>query len=213
MISSLVYISLGFQGIVNDDRDIIQTCMLSFYQKHHYQMREWDAVTKVILRSKYLEPTGQGLHAALAEAIDSSRKEYEYCVQALKKKKQVDDPKEFALNIPKMKANLEALRGMKTRTAKGGDFLPPSQVELKEMLWDKRILVNDAIAKDRLRNDGYIKGGVYASTTRPSYSPDGKQAYVMFNIPWSIHSGDVYFFLERAGQKWVLLGAFSKIYV
>ncbi len=212
MISSLVYICLGFQGIVNDDRDIIQTCLLSFYQEHHYQLREWNATTKVVLRSKYEKSTGQGLHAALAEAIDYSKREFNYYELALKKKQKVDS-KELALKIPKMRANLTALQGMKSRIVKSGDFLPPPQMELKEMLWDKRILVNDTIAKDRLRNDGYIKGGVYASTTRPSYSPDGKQVYVMFSIPWSIHHGDVYFFLERAGQKWVLVGAFSKIYV
>ncbi|RYG33781.1 hypothetical protein EON81_17270 [bacterium] len=44
------------------------------------------------------------------------------------------------------------------------------------------------------------------SLSPPSYSADGRYAALrMTNVPWSIHSCDLAFFLQKQGQKWIVV--------
>lgn len=42
-------------------------------------------------------------------------------------------------------------------------------------------------------------------TWTPGYSADGRLALVRMSIPWSIHSGDATYLLEKQGDEWTIL--------
>lgn len=220
ILSTIACISaIVFQSVVNDDRDVIQAAMLSFFTPEEWHSADWTPKNHVIirtqLRSKVRPQFGENLDAI----IKYKESEVDYLKTEMGKANPNTDwdkakMKQYLANIT---ADLEKLKAIQALTGAGAEYTPPPITPLKSMDWDKRIIVTD---ERNLRfprgekNDSKLERyTVYASLERPCYSPNGRYAIVSMSLPWSIHSADVSFVFERKETGWEKIAVNSVFFV
>ena len=206
-------------GVVNDDRDVIQTALLNFFTPEDWHSADWKPKRKVVLRTQFQSKARPEFSAAMEALVQDMR----YSVDSLEKyiDREKLAPKEVVRlrrELVNARARLSIAEDLRQRTWQGS-YSPPDLIPLKSLTWDKRIMVTDD--SNRLRswqpnpkpNPNLENWTVEARTSRPSYSPDGRVAIVEFGIPWSIHSADVIFIFERTVLGWKRRVVHSIFYV
>lgn len=217
--SALGLLILLASQTVNDDRDVIQTALLSFFHKEEWHSADWTPKAHVVLRIQLhskARPTFDEEFKAIVEDCQSNLK---YATTELKKNSKMTLEKKSWLKKAEAeaKADLAALEGIKSHLTEGAAYVPPPLVSLKSMAWNSRIILTDKSNRREFDDDKADRSleysTVYARTSRPTYSPNGRCAIVEFRIPWSIHSAKVRFVFERKDGIWVQVVVNAIFYV
>jgi hypothetical protein len=185
-----------------DDRDVVQTALLSFFKPEIWYAREWKTSSHVVLRIPPKTPKRGDFAKLLDSLIENVKRELEAA--------KVD--KEAADYARRDAAALERLLPLQ-RSSKGPQaFDLPKDRPLSEYTWDRRI---NTTQKDwahlrpfrpGMKADPEFAGvRVFAECGLPAYSPDRNVSIVSMAIPWSIHSADVTFVLKRGKNGWEIV--------
>lgn len=205
--------------VVNDDRDVIQTALLSFFRHEEWHSGDWKPKSHVVLRTQFRSKLRPDFNAELELIRENCQRELEYATESPKKDekltpKEVARLKEYAEDS---RRELSALAAVKSNLSIGTDYMPSAIAPLKSMTWDSRIILSDKWNRrfrETNENDKSLEQRtVYASASRPAYSPNGRYSIVFFSIPWSIHSADIRFLLERKAGVWVQILVSKLFYV
>lgn len=191
--------------VVNDDRDVIQTAMLSYFTKlkpgdfgpkHHVVLR-----TQFVSKDRAEFPMAhKGIRSSLQSQLGSLTKSLKYDNDVRADRKLEDRASAESVN-----RELEALALVKGNFG-GSDYGPPPLIPLKSMGWDERVKVtdrsNDGRVEEKNRDKSLEPDTVYAQATRPSYSRNGRYAIVSLWIPCYIHMACNTFLFERRVGGW-----------
>jgi hypothetical protein len=189
------------------DRDVIQLCLLSFFQKEEWHSADWTPENHVVLRPEFRVKVRGDFAAALDEEIRRANQSLEQIASRIGTEAS-DDARhaQLARLHEQTQKDLAALQSITKRMSEGPQVTPPPLVQPAALTWDKRIRVTERSNRYRSFKQNLDKtlerSTVYALAEPPRYSPNGRYAFVKFHIPWSIHSADVSFFLEREGDSW-----------
>jgi len=186
-----------------DDRDVIQTALLSFFKQQPWYAADWKPAKRVVLRVRSKMPKREEYPKRLDRIIEDLKieldaaKKYQDAVYYAKRDKQALD----AL-IPFH----GSAKGQQTYTF-------PREKSLFSYTWDRRILPTDkewshlrpfAVPKNK-RDPEFAAINVFAQVDLPTYSPDGNVAIVSMSVPWSIHHADVTFVMLRGASGWKIV--------
>lgn len=204
--------------IVNDDRDVLQAVMLSFFKPEEWHSADWKPQKHVVLRTQYRSKEREGYSVAI-QAVETAKARE---VQGLRKylDEKEHKPSEVArLNklLDRAQRELAITKEIRGRIP-NGNYTLPGFIPLTQMSWDKRILITDETGRSahfepKPKKTSVEDRTVEARATRPTYSPDGTIAIVELGIPWSIHGSDITFVLERTLHGWVQKAVITAFYV
>ncbi len=192
-----------------DDRDVIQTALLSFFKAEFWHSRDWKTTKYVVLRPQ-LRSRSRDFYAQLLQArIDALKEDLK-----VEKKPPVD-----SVLVKRDSDRLARLVAVQKRKLGTNKYVPPPVRALYSYVWDKRILltykgstVEPADPKYRLERR-YGRVGVYASVSLPVYAPDGNSCILDMSLPWSIHSASATFVLRRVKGRWSIVFGDAALHV
>ncbi len=208
----------------SDARDAIQTSLLSFFEPRDWHSADWNPKKQVVLRPKFVRHPSANYDAKIV-SFDDALKELE--AYELRNKKYFatekpsaadEDSKRWFLESKKANAHkIETLRYVRLNVGKNPGRSTILVPEIAQMRFDPRIVVSEKSNRIRIgstdRDPSLEEGTIYASVAHPFFSPDGRFAIVSMSIPWSMHSADVHFILERKGTAWKIISTSSIFYV
>jgi len=201
---------------VDDDRDVIQTSMLSFFKHEEWHAADWKPKDFVVLNTQFRPKSRREFTEAFQGLLKAVKDEEQGWKDATEKQENAGDLDRLRRGLADLQRNLKALEGSNALSAIG-DFQAPPLRPLKQREWDKRIKVTDGsnrVFTGRERADTNLeRWTVYGTAAPPSYSSDGHFAIAEFHIPWSIHSSHVTFFLEREPDGWKIKASHAAFYV
>jgi hypothetical protein len=199
-----------------DDRDVLQTAMLSFLgERQYWWSSSWKPKNYIFIRTQ--TEVEKKSFEELVERVCYDFEEFITYAKGVSEAKLSKKELEFKrFYLESGQAFLKARSTSSQRT-----YTPQPLRPIKSMTWDKRIVVTDDSIRLRRRFDDkkptdsrLEELGVYVSAYRPSYSPDGTMCIVKMSIPWSMHSADVVFLMERlSGNSWKINGVQTAFYV
>lgn len=196
-----------------DDRDAIQTSLLSFFKREKWHSADWKTTTYVVLNPKYRVKTRPSYPSVLSELIADAKRELE----AAKSEKAAA----VAEYVVQAKRDLKALTDVQMNFLMSVRYVVVPPKPISSFTWDKRIWVTDEarrrfdFGRPKNSNPKLKQVGVFAYVSPPCYSGDGVHCIVSMNIPWSIHSADVSFVLTRSAYHdgWSITVVRSMFYV
>jgi hypothetical protein len=217
MISATLLSLVVSLGLVNDDRDVIQTALLSFFTPEEWHSADWKPKFKVVLRTQFRSKDRPNFRETMNSLEQELRSDVNSLVEYIAKRQHdAQETKRLGNLLEDTRIQLNAVESLNQRNY-AETYRPPDLHPVKSMEWDKRILLSDETNRPRFwnkKNNPKIEDRtVEARTTRPTYSPDGSIAIVEFGIPWSIHSADVTFVFERTANGWTRRAVVFKFYV
>ncbi len=204
---------------VNDDRDVIQTALLSFFHKEDWHAGDWTPKSHVVLGTQLRSKVRPNFQEEFNSIRERCAKDMEYATIELKRSTtmKLDCKSRLEKVIADSKRDLAALEVVKYQLSEGAAYVPPPLVPLKSMAWDSKIILTDKSNRfkfdDRNADRSLEKWTVYAYAFRPTYSPNGRYAIVEFRIPWSIHSAEVRFLFARKHGTWTRIMVSSIFHV
>jgi hypothetical protein len=191
----------GADKVNLDDRDVIQTALLSFSHREWWHSRDWKTTKYVVLRPQYIAMSRDFFTQLLQARIDALKADI-----ALEKK-----PPTNPSSVKRDGAYLAGLVSLKLTSQRAGKYVAPAVRSLESYQWDKRIVltyngstVEPADPRRRL-DKKYGKVGVFAAVSLPVYSPNGDACILNMRMPWSSHSSDTTFVLKRTKGKWTVV--------
>jgi hypothetical protein len=203
----------------NDDRDVIQTAMLSLFTREPWHSSDWRPKRHVVLRPKYGSATRKPFAAQLREAKERSQRDIDYINRALPDRK-TKSAEKITLQKELLRAQNEfkVFAEIQRHMLDGPPYTPEALKQPDSLSWDKRIVVSEksnwyGMFRNPNADKSLEEHTIYATAEPPSYSTSGRYAILNLSIPWSIHSCDVYFFYERQGDKWIRKLVQSQFYV
>lgn len=215
MVSTLTFVlAAGFGQ--NDDRDVIQSMLLSFFKREDWHSADWKPIRHVVLGTKASGKERQSFQVALnqlrADTVTSITSCKDYVNSANK-----EQAREARRQLAEYRKTLKSLDGVRRSVGKSGTYSPPPIRPFSSMPWDPRIIVTDKsnryFTPEVSADTKLERSTVYAYADLPSYSNDGRYAIERFRIPWSIHSAEVWFVLERKNGNWVRVAHRAVFYV
>lgn len=176
--------------IRNEDAEVIDAALLSFFEKGSWQSPEWTAGDFIVLfqecRSDPVETFAQDLTkiASYSKANTSNRKYWP-----------------MLNNLLKQYASSKATS--------------PRTLDLRQLRIDPRIVVSKPSplferGKQPQLHNRYGESGTQragGSLYPPLYSSDHQVAIVRASVVWSIHHADVFFLLQKSDGRWKALFA------
>lgn len=199
---------------VSDDRDVIQTALLSFFTPAEWHSADWKPKESVVLRTQFINKDRPEFSQEFKSMFDRCREAWKELSKA--KEAEFSATRRERLTTLYNEAN-ESYMGIQAAVGQithGGTYTPPVIAPLPSFAWDKRIRVSDRSNRPGSSNDKSLEEWtVYADAARPCYSKDGNWAIVSFRIPWSIHSAKVWFLLERGASMWLVRSTSSVFWV
>ncbi|HJP81883.1 MAG TPA: hypothetical protein VJ835_00120 [Fimbriimonadaceae bacterium] len=219
---ALVLVITGLPGttqkVVNDDRELLQAAMLSFFTPEPWHSGDWKPKKQVVLRSQFSSKTRPDFNAELKNVSDRLKAEVDGLTKYIQRGKVA--PEQLRVLQKQLQASEQSLSQVAKIQSKRTwvqSYTPPQLIPIKEMSWDGRILVSDQPSRRwsfQTKGDANIERlTVEARASRPTYSPDGSIAILHFGIPWSIHSSEVWMVYERIESTWVRRAVASIFYV
>lgn len=216
-----VALALLVQGtpIVNDDRDVIQTAMLSFFTHEEWHSSDWQPKKHVVLYPKFFRKEREDFRSCLKELLTSCQEELNEGGKAMRD--ETSDERKHAIQhyIAVAEKAVISLEKVDRDAWTGATYVPPTVIAPSAMQWDKRIKVTEKTNRilRTLRNEsehsGLERWTVYGYPSLPAYSPNGRFAIVKLSVPWSIHSADVIFLFERVNKEWKRVCVIPRFYV
>ena len=202
----------------NDDRDVIQTAMLSFFTNEEWHAADWTPKKHVVLRPTFTSKERQPFATALKEAKKRAQEVLRYFEKLPKAKLDAEQQARWKREIHRTESDLIALVDIEKHMLEGSAYAPEPIKQPKYLNWDKRIIVTDKSSRFMFRDDknsdkSLERWTVYAYPDPPTYSENGRYALLNLSIPWSIHSCNIMFFFERQKGKWVRKLVQSQFYV
>ncbi|MCC7436225.1 MAG: hypothetical protein IT363_16235 [Methanoregulaceae archaeon] len=184
----------------NDDRDVIQAALLSFYKKEIWHAADWEPKQPIQVLDKFAkdEPTSMEL------TLRKLKVEADSAVARTKKESKTSRDKEYLLYYERTSQELGRIIPLAKQK---GSSAPSRLVDFRDVTWRAGIQLVDRITRD------YSSGPVSARASKPRYSPNGQFAWVQFSMPWSIHSADVQFVLEKREGTWHVRVGWARFYV
>jgi hypothetical protein len=203
----------------DDDRDVIQTAMLSFFVRQEWHSADWKPKQHVILRPSFRPASRADFSLSVKEGIREAQRNVAHLESAIGTPK--TDPattKRWKRALQVAEAELSGLAAIQKNMLGAPAYKASPIVQPGSLTWDKRILVTDKSNRPRFGPDNNRDASletwtVYATAAPPTYSPNGRYALIQLHIPWSMHSSDITFYMERVGEKWVQKVVQSKFYV
>ncbi len=198
-----------------EDAEVIETALLRFFSNDEWIESDWDTGEVLVL-----DPTWKKRTELFFDAVQGDLKQIEYTAKNSKYKVHRQRAEQ---ELGALKPILEDVRGTKEVRSAGERSPPemrPSLVSLVDDM-DERIIVSeeDPYPYDISRNMTIKDRSGVKRTWRtkcwighPQYSASGKYAFVQVVAPWSIHSADINFYLERVGDDWTVKCAAVTIY-
>lgn len=194
-----------------DDEVVIETALLSFFEKEDWQSPDWTHGDFVLL-----DPTPRPKERPdFQKLLDAAIKDLESWPEESKRKY----PKEYKKSL----ADATKLRAVSQMAKPNGQrYTPePKSPDFAKLKLDPRIVVKsvdfhwmEAHRKkvtNRLGTSGSLR--VMIKIDPPGYTADGRFAIVVGHAPWSIHGADLAFFLQRSGRKWTIAYVATTFYV
>jgi len=193
-----ILVTLSLAG--NDDRDVIQTALLSFYKKEVWHAPDWEPKQPIQLLDKF----GKGEPMSMELILRALKVDADSAFARLKKESKTPRDKEYLRYYESTSRELE---GIIPLVKQKGSFAPSLLVDFRDVTWDPKIIVVEEFRPYS------VLGPVSARALRPRYSPNGQFAWVQFRMPWSMHSADVEFVLERRDGAWRVRVGWARFYV
>lgn len=198
-----------------DDRDVIQTAMLGFFDKRDWYPSDWKPKHHVVLFPKYAEEERPKFVPTVRELVKDAQVSIDHINKLLSK----GHAEEALLrrNMRISQYELKVLQGLLKQVEQAKQTYQPSKIFQPDSIkFESRIWVsaksNRGLA--RSRDKKLEQDTVYATVSPPSYSPDGEFALLRLNAPWSgWHSVDVVLVFERSKTGWARLLDLSTFYV
>lgn len=184
----------------NDDRDVIQTALLSFYKKEVWHSPDWEPKQPIQLLDKF----GRDDPMSMELTLRKLKVEADSAWARLKKESKTQRDDDYLSFYARTSLELERIIPLAKQK---GSFAPSRLVDFRDVTWKAGIQLVDRITRD------YVAGPVSARASRPRYSPNGQFAWVQFSMPWSIHSADVQFVLEKLDGTWRVRVGWPMFYV
>ncbi len=184
----------------NDDRDVIQTALLSFYKREIWHSPEWLPRQPIQLADQFRKDDGTSLEVALFKLEIMANT----TLDRLKKEKKTQRDAEYLIYFASVSRELARIIPLAKQK---GSFVPVRLGDFRDVTWKAGIQLVDRITRD------YGSGPVSARASKPRYSPNGQIAWVQFSMPWSIHSADVQFVLEKREGQWQVRVGWARSYV
>jgi hypothetical protein len=206
------------QKVVNDDRELLQAAMLSFFTPEPWHSGDWKPKKQVVLRSQFASKSRPEFNAEMKKVSDRLKQEVDGLTKYIQREKV--SPERLRVLQSELQASEQSLSQVAKIQSKKTwvqSYTPPPLIPIKDMTWDGRILVSDQSSRRwslQARRDSKIEEWtVEERASRPTYSPDGSSAILHFDIPWSIHSSEVWMVYERIESTWVRRAVASIFYV
>ncbi len=185
--------------LLPDDAAVINAAMLAFFDNSVWDPYPWMDGDFLLLRLELDSETRPDFEPSLDDAI-KSYEGYGDKVEILAK-----------------------LRNMKDSIRREGPGFDPGSVKaLEDMELDERIVLGEIEGNlltfgSEIESNGFVrKHGTMRADGRlypPAYSHDGRYACVKMTwVPWSIHSADLFFLLERTKDGWKIVDVRQEIY-
>jgi len=184
----------------NDDRDVIQTALLSFYKKERRHSPDWEPKQPIQLLDKF----GRDEPMSMELILRNLKVEADSAWARLKKSSKTQRDDDYLSYYARTSLDLERIIPLAKQK---GNFAPSRFDDFRDVTWKAGIQLVDQIKRD------YASGPVSARASRPRYSPNGQFAWVRFSMPWSIHSADVEFVLEKSKGTWRVVFGWPRFYV
>lgn len=184
----------------NDDRDVIQTALLSFYKKEVWHSPDWEPKQPILLLAEWGKDDGLPLDTSLTRL----KVEVDDAIASLKKDRKSARNKEYLAYCETTSRELGRILPL---AKQAGSFEPARIKDFRDVIWNPKVRVVDELKRD------YGSGPVSARALKPRYSPNGQFAWVQFSMPWSIHSADVQFVLEKRMGQWQVRVGWARFYV
>lgn len=221
LICALVAAKLGSN---NDARDVIQASLLSFFEPREWHSADWNPKKHVVLRPKFRShPSAtygkeiNSFNDVLKELEDYELGNKKYFATEKPKDNDEDSRRSFFASKRDNLLKVEVLRYVRDKVGRNPERTTIQVPAITQMKFDPRIVVTEKSNRFRFgaadRDESLERSTVYANVGRPFFSPDGRFAIVSMSIPWSIHSADVHFVLERRGSSWKIISTSNMFYV
>lgn len=190
-----------------DIEQVIDASMNEFFVRKHW--REWDKGDVVVL-----DPVWSPLRV-----YSPSEKElttFDHIVEKYVGIREAVTPKNASAKgletFTERKVVFDRIRNQ----YKVGTRVPsPTIHNLKSMTLDKRIVLQSLGDTSQFRGRGWFAGKaklkegtvrVYGKVTKPIFSPNGRFAFLSMSwVPWSVHSAEMKFYLEKTPSGWKVL--------
>ncbi len=204
---------------VSDDRDVIQSALLSFFHEEDWHAPDWKPKKHVILRPSFSSKPRANFKAALSGFVKGNAEELKYATRELYEKKGKLTPDQIAelkQVIETDQKQTRAIEEAQRHLEDGEPYIPAQIVPIKSHKWDPRIVISaksNRYSFGKERDETLEAGTVYATASPPCYSANGRYAIILFHIPWSIHGADVGFLYERTSAGWTQIAFRTAFYV
>lgn len=177
-----------FQAAQNADSQVIESCLLEFFAESKWRSMDWREGDFIVLDPEYRK----GYRSPVEQIRELAGRE--------KRNRKSGNPEHIAF-----------LERAATEIGRDG-ATSATATPIKQLSLDPRIVVakvDRAIrgySPPKLKNRDGVMGAIRVAVRceRPVYSRAGDQAYLRVSAPWSIHSADVNFFLQKQGGTWTV---------
>ncbi len=212
MVSTLAILAIACQsgrvakGPNLDDRDVIQTVLLS-YLSHPGGWTSTSSKPKfVVLRPNY-RSWPQSVSKGKAGYADSLNSMVEGTVEEIARLKGVKNQVERT----KSTEQLALLRQLAPTVRTPRTYAPAQIVTLKSMTWDSRVILTDTgstfdiAPRDKSFDERLDHVAIFGEFSPPSYAPDGNTCIVGLSFLWSMHGGEASYILKRSPNGWTIV--------
>ncbi len=218
MLTTLLLLAQVTGGIVNDDRDVIQAALLTFFHHENWHSGDWRPQKQLVLRTQFSGKVRPDFNEKFTGTVEERKASIDAGQRYLNDPKVTAETKARIVDsITTARKDLVTLAELQKRLPLSPSYRVPELSPLKSMAWDPRIRVTDNsnryVWSNAKQDPSLEEDTIYAWASRPSFSADGQLAFVQFSIPWSIHHADVIFLLERTPEGWTQRLVFSRFYV
>ncbi len=218
MLTTLLLLAQLTGGIVNDDRDVIQAALLTFFHHENWHSADWRPKKQLVLRTQFSSKARPDFKEKFTSTVEEQRASIEAGQLYLKDPKTTGDTRARIIDsIATARKDLVTLAELQERSPVTTPYQAPDLLPLKSMAWDPRIRVTDNSNRymwsNAKRDPSLEEDTIYAWASRPCFSADGQLAFVQFSIPWSMHHADVILLMERTSEGWAQRLVFSRFYV
>lgn len=213
MLNWALTIAAFSEGVINEDRDVIQAILLndlSESQKNLPQIKDGYAV----LDPDWLEPRTQDYFRALSETRTSVLDNLIKSCNSLSWQKEIDYFQISYADIEEIKKDVHSLINVYAASSTSEVNSKSNFCPIPFMKWDPRIEVGGVSGGLRFRRkkqkfySGNVRDDLKAVSkiraSRPLYSPNGKCAFVFLSFPWSMHAGVSNILLVKEDGVWTV---------